>query len=102
MAAQLGPLWWAAHHRHHHEHSDSPRDIHSPVRKGFWGSHIGWLLCKKGREPDYERVGDLARYPELRFLDRFHVAPPLFLMGILYGLGHGLHTRFPHLHTSGW
>jgi stearoyl-CoA desaturase (delta-9 desaturase) len=40
--AQLGPLWWAAHHRHHHRYADTEQDIHSPIVHGFWWSHVGW------------------------------------------------------------
>src|ERR1043165_9218158 len=43
-AAQQGVLWWAAHHRNHHKHSDEPADVHSPVQRGFWWSHVGWIL----------------------------------------------------------
>ena len=45
-AAQMGPLWWAAHHRHHHRHADTDQDIHSPVQRGFCWSHVGWILCR--------------------------------------------------------
>ena len=44
--AQKGVLWWAANHRHHHRYSDTDRDLHSP-RKGFWWSHVGWILADK-------------------------------------------------------
>ena len=47
---QKGVLWWAAHHRRHHRHSDLPTDIHSPVRKGFWWSHMGWILSDDYRK----------------------------------------------------
>ena len=43
-AAQLGPLWWAACHRTHHQHSDTDKDIHSPVLDGFLWSHVGWVI----------------------------------------------------------
>src|SRR5882724_2847820 len=33
-AAQKGVIWWASHHRHHHKHSDTPKDVHSPVQTG--------------------------------------------------------------------
>ena len=36
-AAQMGPMWWAAHHRHHHQHSDTEEDVHSPVAKMYSG-----------------------------------------------------------------
>ncbi|MDZ7680184.1 MAG: fatty acid desaturase [Fodinibius sp.] len=42
-AAQKGPLWWAAHHRHHHKHADTEKDVHSPVKRSFWWSHVGWI-----------------------------------------------------------
>jgi stearoyl-CoA desaturase (delta-9 desaturase) len=77
-AAQKGALWWAAHHRHHHRYSDQPEDVHSP-RKGFWWSHAGWILCSKYDQTRLDRIPDLARYPELRFLDRWHWIPPVAL-----------------------
>jgi stearoyl-CoA desaturase (delta-9 desaturase) len=78
MAAQKGALWWAAHHRHHHRFSDQPEDIHSP-RKGFWWSHAGWILCPKNNATEFDAVPDLARYPELRFLNRWHWLPATVL-----------------------
>jgi len=78
MAAQKGALWWAAHHRHHHRFSDQSEDVHSP-KKGFWWSHAGWILCRKYNETRLDLVPDLARYPELRFLDRHHWLPPAAL-----------------------
>jgi stearoyl-CoA desaturase (delta-9 desaturase) len=86
-AVQQGPLWWAAHHRHHHKYSDMPEDVHSPKQRGFWWSHMFWILAKKNRDTRIERVKDLAAYPELRFLDRFHL---LFVVGYataLYFIG---------------
>jgi stearoyl-CoA desaturase (delta-9 desaturase) len=68
-AAQKGPLWWAAHHRHHHRYSDTTQDVHSPVR-GFWWSHVGWILCDRTGGTDLDRIRDFAKYPELRFLNR--------------------------------
>jgi stearoyl-CoA desaturase (Delta-9 desaturase) len=68
-AMQKGPLWWAAHHRDHHRYSDTDRDVHSPTR-GFWWSHVGWILCDKYGATDERRVRDFAKYPELRWLNR--------------------------------
>jgi stearoyl-CoA desaturase (Delta-9 desaturase) len=78
-ATQKGPLWWAAHHRDHHRYSDRPEDIHSPIASGFWWSHVGWILAYRHHETKLDRVKDLARYPELRWLDRFHIVPPVAL-----------------------
>jgi len=78
-ALQKGPLWWASHHRHHHQHSDQGGDVHSPERLGFWWSHVGWILCDKYQNTNLRRIQDFAGYPELRWLNRFHVIPGLVL-----------------------
>ncbi|MEY3838056.1 MAG: hypothetical protein RL304_1038, partial [Verrucomicrobiota bacterium] len=70
-AVQRGALWWAYTHRHHHKHSDEQEDKHSPVVDGFWWSHIGWITSKKNFPTDYAKIPDLAKYPELVFLNRF-------------------------------
>src|SRR5262245_13752509 len=61
-AAQKGVLWWASNHRHHHRYSDRPEDIHSPIQRGFWWSHIGWILGEEHSRSDYSRVPDLVKY----------------------------------------
>jgi stearoyl-CoA desaturase (Delta-9 desaturase) len=68
-AAQKGPLWWAANHRAHHRFADTERDVHSPKR-GFWWSHVGWILCDRYGSTDREEIKDFARYPELVWLNR--------------------------------
>jgi stearoyl-CoA desaturase (delta-9 desaturase) len=80
-AAQKGVLWWASNHRHHHKYSDTPEDIHSPKQDGFWWSHIGWILSGRYDGTDFSRIPDLARFPELRWLDRNQYAATM-----LYGL----------------
>lgn len=100
-SAQLGPMWWAANHRHHHQHSDKEPDIHSPVTRDFFWSHIGWVMCKAHSETKYDRIKDLTKYPELHFVDRYHVLPVLSLIALLYGVGALLNYLFPALGTSG-
>jgi len=78
-AVQKGPLWWAAHHRDHHRFSDGPDDVHSPLEQGFWWSHVGWILSRRHDATKLDRVKDLARYPELVWLDRFHLVPAVAL-----------------------
>jgi stearoyl-CoA desaturase (Delta-9 desaturase) len=68
-AVQKGPLWWAGHHRAHHRHADTDADVHTPL-KGFWHSHVGWILADRHSRTDVDGVRDWLRYPELRFLDR--------------------------------
>lgn len=71
---QKGVLWWAAHHRDHHRFSDTERDVHSP-NDGFWHSHLLWILDPANDETLTRRVRDLDRFPELRWLDRWHLVP---------------------------
>ncbi len=100
-SAQLGPMWWAANHRHHHQYSDQDEDVHSPVAQSAFWSHIGWVLCRAHRSIKYERIRDLCKFPELHFIDRFHVLPVLSLMCALYITGATLNFFFPGLGTSG-
>jgi stearoyl-CoA desaturase (delta-9 desaturase) len=78
MAAQKGALWWASHHRLHHRFSDTERDIHSP-QKGFWWSHVGWILCDKYKDTDYDLIKDFAKYPELVWLNKHDWVGPWIL-----------------------
>jgi len=100
-AAQMGPLWWAGHHRKHHRYSDTDRDVHSPVRKSFYWAHIGWILSSQYIHTDHGVIQDFARYPELRFLNRFHMLVPAVLATFMFWLGEFLALRFPSLQTSG-
>ena len=99
-ATQRGPLWWAAHHRAHHRTADTEDDPHSP-RHGFWWSHIGWFLSRRHFATDLQAIPDLARYPELRFLDRFDVVVPILYAAALWLLGDWLATARPGWGTSG-
>jgi stearoyl-CoA desaturase (delta-9 desaturase) len=90
-AAQKGPLWWAAHHRNHHRYSDQEQDIHSP-KKGFWWSHVVWILCDKYNKSDQNLIRDFSKYPEMRFIDKhdwigpWALAVTCFLIGGWSGL----------------
>ncbi|MDX1451359.1 MAG: acyl-CoA desaturase [Oleiphilaceae bacterium] len=101
-AAQRGPLWWAAHHRQHHKHADDPADIHSPIAHGFWWSHVGWFMSDKGFATDYSVIKDLAKYPELRFLNRFDSLVPALFALLMFGLGELIEALWPASGTSGW
>jgi stearoyl-CoA desaturase (delta-9 desaturase) len=100
-AAQRGPLWWASHHRHHHVHADEPEDSHSALRHGLWRSHVGWFMSRAHFAPRGALVASLARYPELRFLDRWDVLVPLLLVVLLYAAGAWAEAAAPALQTSG-
>jgi len=78
-SAQRGALWWAAVHRHHHRHSDTELDVHSPRHRGFLYSHVGWIFDRKHDETEMDAVPDLARYPELVWLERYPLVPAVVL-----------------------
>ncbi len=101
-AVQRGPLWWAAHHRHHHVHSDQPGDAHSARQDGFLWSHMGWFLARENFPTRTRLVRDLARYPELQWLDRYDVAVPAALFMLLWLLGAWLESAHPALDTGPW
>ena len=86
-SAQKGVLWWAANHRHHHRESDQPADLHSPLQDGFWWSHVGWILSDAYVETREESIRDFARFPELRFLNRWYLLPPVVLAVGVYLIG---------------
>ena len=76
---QKGVLWWSANHRVHHRYSDRDGDVHSPLRNGFWWSHVGWIIAPDYEATDVKCVPDLAKYPELRWLNEHYLVPPLAL-----------------------
>ncbi|MGA9769631.1 MAG: acyl-CoA desaturase [Blastocatellia bacterium] len=91
MAVQKGPLWWAAHHRRHHKYTDQEGDVHSPVKDGFWWSHVGWVISRRFDATDWNAIKDFARFRELRWLNTYHVIPGIalavacFFGGVLFG-----------------
>jgi stearoyl-CoA desaturase (delta-9 desaturase) len=88
MCAQKGALWWAEHHRVHHKYSDTPYDPHSMKLYGFWWSHLGWILSHQYKlDHNDNHVGDLMKYPELRWLDRHYLVPVALYGALLYGGG---------------
>ena len=84
---QKGPLWWAGHHRHHHRYSDQDEDLHSPRRDGFWWAHVGWILSNRYDETPEALIKDFVKYPELRWLNRWHAAPGILLGALLLIFG---------------
>lgn len=86
-------LVWASGHRTHHRHvDDNDRDPYSAGR-GFWFSHIGWMLrdYPSGQE-DFSNAPDLLRDPIVMWQHRHYVAIALamniglpVLLGLMFG-----------------
>jgi len=81
-ATQKGPIWWASAHRRHHKYSDTEMDVHSPKQRGFWYAHLGWWLGRDHEDTDWSQVRDLAKFPELVFLEKWHVLGVFACMGV--------------------
>ena len=82
---------WAEHHRYHHQHADTEDDIHSP-KKGFWWSHVGWLISfnafqNRKQKEMRKLITDITKYPELRWLDRYNMLIIGLYVGILWYFG---------------
>lgn len=87
LACQQGPIMWIGLHRHHHRYSDQENDHHDSG-KGFWWSHMGWLLRKVPAETAIPRfTRDIASDPVYLFFEKYFLALQFALAGILYLLG---------------
>jgi stearoyl-CoA desaturase (Delta-9 desaturase) len=86
-SSQKGVLWWAAHHRHHHRYSDQEEDLHSPTLFGFWWSHVGWILSDQYNETRFDYIGDYAKFPELRWLNKYYLLPVAVLGTAIFLIG---------------
>ena len=101
-SAQKGPIWWASHHRHHHRHSDTEEDIHPPKIYGIWWAHVGWILSAQFMQPRLELVKDLLSFPELRWVDKYHIVAPVGLAVLVFFWGVFCAHFFPSWGTNGW
>ena len=84
MALQNSILIWASQHRTHHRFVDDvDRDPYS-AKRGFWFSHIGWILRDyPSGENDFSNARDLERDPLVMFQHRYYV--PL-AVGLNFGI----------------
>jgi stearoyl-CoA desaturase (delta-9 desaturase) len=64
--------WWARGHRAHHRYTDTELDPYN-AHKGFWYSHIGWMLLKPRRRPGVADVSDLSKNPVIRWQHKHYL-----------------------------
>jgi stearoyl-CoA desaturase (delta-9 desaturase) len=75
LAFEDSVIDWARDHRVHHKFSETDADPHN-AKRGFFFSHVGWLLCRKhpqvkekGKQID---LSDLWADPILRFQKKYY------------------------------
>ncbi|MCP3867387.1 MAG: acyl-CoA desaturase [Gammaproteobacteria bacterium] len=74
LAVQNSILHWSSDHREHHKHvDDNIKDPYS-AKRGFWYSHIGWMLreYQPDRYYDYANVKDLQKDPIVMWQHRHY------------------------------
>lgn len=91
LAMQGGPIFWVAGHRLHHAHTEDPdRDPYSSQR-GFWWSHMLWILYPRAEffeEQHYKKfASELYRNSFYRWLNRNFLMLQIPVGVLLYALG---------------
>ncbi len=90
-ALQGGPIFWVAGHRLHHAHTeDLDKDPYS-ARRGFWWSHMLWILYPQEAffNPNLYRkyAPEMARDPFYLWLDKYFLLLQIPLGVALYFFG---------------
>ncbi len=93
FALQNSALHWCSDHRVHHKYVDqNDKDPYS-AKKGFWFSHIGWMLRKYQQEryDDYSNCRDLTKNKIVMWQHNHYLAIALsmnfgipIILGIIY------------------
>lgn len=80
---------WCSNHRKHHRYTDDVDLDPYSAKRGFFFSHIGWMLRDyPATEPDYSNIKDLARDPVVNWQEKWywHLA---FALNVLVPLALG-------------
>ena len=93
FALQNDVLNWASDHRRHHQHVDNNDNDPYSAGRGFWFSHIGWILRRyDSAKNDFSNVKDLQRDPIVMWQHRNYLALVLIMniglpafIGFLHG-----------------
>jgi stearoyl-CoA desaturase (delta-9 desaturase) len=93
MALQHSALNWCAGHRVHHRFIDDPERDPYCARRGFWFSHIGWMLRNyPSGDPDLKYVRELQNDRLVAFQHRYYFVIALgtnfgvpLLLGMVFG-----------------
>ena len=80
MSMQNSILIWSSQHRTHHRFVDDVDKDPYSARRGFWFSHMGWILrdYPSGKN-DFSNARDLERDPMVMFQHRYYLPLTLFM-----------------------
>ncbi len=87
LTLQGGPTLWVATHRTHHLMTDEIGDPHSS-RRGFFWSHIGWMLHRMPNGFRFSehsaKASDVANNNFISFLDRYYLLVNIVVPFLVY------------------
>jgi Delta-9 acyl-phospholipid desaturase (EC 1.14.19.-) len=94
FALQNSALHWSSDHRIHHRHVDDNDVDPYSAKRGFWFSHLGWMLREyhPDRYGDYSNCRDLQKDKIVMWQHKHYLALTLatnFGFPIAFGLLHG-------------
>ncbi|MCW8345074.1 acyl-CoA desaturase [Vibrio sp. ZSDZ65] len=90
FALQNSILHWSSDHRVHHKHVDNNDKDPYSAKRGFWYSHIGWMLreYQASRYTDYKNCRDIQKDPVVMWQHKYYVPLALLMnVGLPIGLG---------------
>ncbi|WP_206486438.1 fatty acid desaturase [Thalassotalea sp. G2M2-11] len=94
FALQNSILHWSSDHRVHHKHVDNNDIDPYSAKRGFWYSHIGWMLreYQAHRYTNYDNVRDLQKDPIVCWQHKYYLVLTIgmnFGIPLLFGWLHG-------------
>lgn len=112
LAIQGGPVFWVGGHRQHHAFTEDVEKDPYSAKRGFWWSHVIWLLAPRNGTFNRKHYGkyapDILRDPFYRWLDHNFLLLQIPLAALLYALGgwsfvvYGIFVRAVLLWQATW
>jgi stearoyl-CoA desaturase (delta-9 desaturase) len=86
-AWQNSAIVWCSDHRIHHREVDTDLDPYN-AQRGFWWSHMGWVMVEDSGERDFANVRDLLKDPICAWQHKYYMPITVaFNVGLPLALG---------------
>lgn len=86
IAGQNTIFDWVRDHRVHHKYSDTDADPHN-VKRGFWFSHVGWLMMTKHKDVIEKGrcivMDDVVNDPVVKYHTKFFIPLKILMCFVL-------------------